>query len=178
MKAGWRTLAAQIWLVNISSILVLNRHTGRPPQISLLLVCYVLSIYIFFRSTFSPPFALVTNPLARTVREDFKGLVPQTAAEFASAFLASEVSVANRMDMDAYYKEFVGHPERALAYKESVTAEHATTQRKGSAYTISIPMQARAVMLRRVQILRGNLTTQLIVLMYVFSSTGRVNILY
>jgi ATP-binding cassette subfamily G (WHITE) protein 2 (SNQ2) len=80
-------------------------------------------------------------------------------------FLASEVSVANRLDIDAYFKEFVGNPERALAYKESATAEHATTQRKGSAYTISIPMQARAVMLRRLQILRGNLTTQLIVLM-------------
>ncbi|KAH9171890.1 ABC-2 type transporter-domain-containing protein [Lactarius sanguifluus] len=106
----------------------------------------------------------VTNPLSRTVRSGFKGPVPQTAAEFASAFLASEVSAANRVDMDAYYTEFVGHPERALAYKESATAEHATTQRKGSAYTISIPMQARAVMLRRLQILRGNLTTQLIVL--------------
>jgi ATP-binding cassette subfamily G (WHITE) protein 2 (SNQ2) len=107
----------------------------------------------------------VTNPLARTVREDFKGPVPQTAAEFASAFLASEASVGNRLDIDAYLKEFVGNPERALAYKESATAEHATTQRKGSAYTISIPMQARAVMLRRLQILRGNFATQLIVLM-------------
>ena len=116
-------------------------------------------------SSFSAPFYLVTNPLARTVREDFKGSVPQTAADFASAFLASEVSAANRMDIDAYYKEFVGHPERALAYKQSATAEHATTMRKGSPYTISIPMQAGAVMLRRLQILRGNMTTQLIFLM-------------
>jgi ATP-binding cassette subfamily G (WHITE) protein 2 (SNQ2) len=69
------------------------------------------------------------------------------------------------MDIDAYFKGFVGHPERALAYKQSARAEHATTQLKGSAYTISIPMQARAVMLRRLQILRGNFTTQLIVLM-------------
>ncbi|KAN0136953.1 ABC-2 type transporter domain containing protein [Lactarius tabidus] len=107
----------------------------------------------------------VTNPPARTVREDFKGPVPQTAAEFASAFLASQISGANRMDMDAYFKECVGHPERALAYQQSAIAEHATTQRKGSPYTISIPMQARAVMLRRLQILRGNFTTQLIVLM-------------
>ena len=70
--------------------------------------------------------------------------------------------------MDDYSKEFVGHPERALAYKQSATEEHATTQRRGSPYTISIPMQARAVMLRRLQILRGNFTTQLIVIMYVF----------
>ena len=80
----------------------------------------------------------------------------------------------NRMDMDEYFKEFVGRPERALAYKQSATAEHATTQRKGSPYMISIPMQARAVMLRRVQILRGNLTTQLIVLMYVFLSLAEL----
>ena len=159
-------MAAQIKLGNILSILVLNLHTGRPPQISLLLVCCLLfSFLFFFRSAFLRPFALVTNPLARMVRQDFKRPVPQTAAEFASAFLASEASVANRLDIDVYFKEFVGHPERALAYKESATAEHATTQRKGSAYTISIPMQARAVMLRRLQILRGDITTQLIVLM-------------
>lgn len=106
----------------------------------------------------------VTNQLARTVREDFKGPFPQTAAEFASAFLASEACVTNRNDMNAYYNDFVGQPERALLYKLSATAEHATTQRKGSPYTISIPMQARAVMMRRLQILRGNLSTQLIVL--------------
>ena len=162
MKAGWRTLAAQIGLGNISSTLVLNRPTGRPPLISLWPVCCVPFLYTIFSLN---PFSLVTNPFSRTVRKDFKGPVPQTAAEFASAFLASEASVANRSDMDAYFKEFVGHPERALAYEESATAEHATTQRKGSAYTISIPMQARAVMLRRLQILRGNIVTQLIILM-------------
>ncbi|KAI9464145.1 P-loop containing nucleoside triphosphate hydrolase protein [Lactarius psammicola] len=116
------------------------------------------------RQTTSDFLVAVTDPLARTVREDLKGPVPQTAGEFASAFLASGASVANRVDMDAYYKEFVGHPERALAYKQSAMAEHATTQRKGSPYTISIPMQVRAVMLRRLQILRGHIATQLIVL--------------
>ena len=162
MKAGWHTLVAQIRLGNISSILDLNLHIGRLPQISLSLVGYVLYIHIFPLNILVP----VTNPLARTVREDFKGSVPQSAAEFASAFLASGISVTNRMDMDTYFNECVGHPERALAYKQSALAEHATTQRKGSPYTISIPMQAGAVMIRRLQILRGNLTTQLIVLMY------------
>ncbi|KAH8987621.1 ABC-2 type transporter-domain-containing protein [Lactarius akahatsu] len=115
------------------------------------------------RQTTSDFLVAVTNPLARTVREDFKGPVPQTAAEFASAFSESEASVANHMDMDAYFKEFVGHPERALAYKQSATAEHATTQRKESPYMISVPMQVRAVMLRRLQILRGHIATQLII---------------
>ncbi|KAH8997919.1 pleiotropic drug resistance ABC transporter [Lactarius akahatsu] len=116
------------------------------------------------RQTTSDFLAAVTDPLARTVREDFKRPVPQTAAEFASAFLASGASVANRMDMDAYLKEFVGHPERALAYKQSAMAEHATTQCKESPYTISIPMQARVVMLRRLQILRGHIAAEVIII--------------
>ncbi|KAH9077824.1 ABC-2 type transporter-domain-containing protein [Lactarius deliciosus] len=116
------------------------------------------------RQTTSDFLAAVTDPLARTVREDSKRPVPQTAPEFASAFLASEASVANRMDMDAYLKEFVGHPERALAYKQSAMAEHATTQCKESPYTISIPMQARVVMLRRLQILRGHIAAEVIIL--------------
>lgn len=107
---------------------------------------------------------LVTDPSAQIVRDEQKGRVPRTPAEFASAFLASSAAVENRADMDSYRKDFVGKPERVLAYEQSVTAEHATTARKGSAYTISIPMQARAVMLRRLQILRGNLATELIVL--------------
>jgi ATP-binding cassette subfamily G (WHITE) protein 2 (SNQ2) len=100
-----------------------------------------------------------------------------TGAKFASAFLASQISVVNRMDMDAYFKECVGHPERALAYKQSGMAEHATAQRKGGPYTISIPMQARAIMLRRLQILRSNLTTQLIILMYARAKLTCCNIL-
>jgi ATP-binding cassette subfamily G (WHITE) protein 2 (SNQ2) len=108
----------------------------------------------------------VTDPSARIIRdEDLKGRVPQTPEEFASAFLASSAGLENRTDMDSYRNEFVGKPERVIAYRQSASAEHATTSRKGSAYMISIPMQARAVMLRRLQILRGNMTTQLIILM-------------
>jgi ATP-binding cassette subfamily G (WHITE) protein 2 (SNQ2) len=108
---------------------------------------------------------LVTDPTARIVRDEFKGRTPQTAAEFASTFLASRAAIENRADMDSYRKDFVGKPERVLGYQQSVTAEHATTARKGSSYMISLPMQARAVMLRRLQILRGNFATQLIIVM-------------
>lgn len=107
----------------------------------------------------------MTDPTARKVREGFKGRAPRTPEEFASTFLASGAGIDNRADMDSYRTECVGKPERVLAYRESAYAEHATTSRKGSAYTISIPMQARAVMLRRLQILRGNITTELIILM-------------
>jgi ATP-binding cassette subfamily G (WHITE) protein 2 (SNQ2) len=119
--------------------------------------------YLFDRIDFGC--SVVTDPTARTVQDDFKGRVPRTAEEFAAAFLASGAAIENRADMDAYRNAFVGKPERALAYGQSAIAEHATTSRKGSAYMISIPMQVGAVMLRRLQILRGNLTTQLIVLM-------------
>ncbi|KAF8497411.1 ABC-2 type transporter-domain-containing protein [Russula emetica] len=115
------------------------------------------------RQTTADFLVAVTDPTARIVRDDYKGRVPQTPAEFASAFLASGAAIENRMDMDSYRNEFVGKPERALAYQQSVYAEHATTARKGSSFTISIPMQTRAVMLRRLQILRGNLATELTV---------------
>lgn len=105
----------------------------------------------------------MTDPTARIVRDDYKGRFPRTPAEFASAFLASSAAIENRADMESYRNEFVGKPERALAYQQSVSAEHATTSRKGSSYTISIPMQTRAVMLRRVQILRGNIATEMTV---------------
>jgi ATP-binding cassette subfamily G (WHITE) protein 2 (SNQ2) len=115
------------------------------------------------RQTTADFLVAVTDPTAHIVRDGYKGRIPQTPAEFASSFLASGAANENRMDMDSYREEFVGKPERAIAYRESVTAEHATTARKGSSFTISIPMQTRAVMLRRVQILRGNLTTELVV---------------
>ncbi|KAH8995938.1 hypothetical protein EDB92DRAFT_1942830 [Lactarius akahatsu] len=51
----------------------------------------------------------------RTVREDYKGPVPQTAAEFASPFLG----IGN-----AYFKEFVGHP-RVQTERSSGARDHA-----------------------------------------------------
>ncbi|KAI9448645.1 ABC-2 type transporter-domain-containing protein [Russula earlei] len=116
------------------------------------------------RQTTADFLVAVTDPTARIVRDNFKGRVPRTAAEFASAFLASSAAIENRADMDAYRNDFVGKPERALAFRQSAAAEHATTSRKGSAYTISIPMQTRAVMLRRLQILRGTIATELVIL--------------
>jgi hypothetical protein len=164
MKAGWHTLVVQIRHGNTLLISGTSQPIGRPPQISSLPVCSKSHLKMYSPSpTCYPP---VTDPTARIVRDDYvKGRVPQTPEEFASAFLASSASLENRADMDSYRKEFVGKPERAIAYRESATAEHATTSRKGSAYMISIPMQARAVMLRRLQILRGNMATQLIIFM-------------
>ncbi|KAI0265441.1 ABC-2 type transporter-domain-containing protein [Gloeopeniophorella convolvens] len=116
------------------------------------------------RQTTADFLVAVTDPNARIVRDGFESRVPRSAAEFAAAFMASGAGKQNRADMDAYSQEFVGKPERALAYKQSAKAEHATTQPGGSPYMISIPMQTRAVMLRRLQILRGNIATEIIIL--------------
>jgi ATP-binding cassette subfamily G (WHITE) protein 2 (SNQ2) len=98
----------------------------------------------------------VTDPNARIVREGYENLVPRTADEFVDHYRKSNIWQVNQEDMDAYLHEFVGKPQRASAYMESARAEHATTSKKKSAYVISIPMQTRAVMVRRLQILKGN----------------------
>ena len=55
------------------------------------------------------------------------------------------------------------------SYKRSAHAERSNNARKGSPYTISVPMQVRAVMTRRVKILRGDWVAQVIQLAaYVF----------
>ncbi|KAF4598086.1 hypothetical protein EYR38_006480 [Pleurotus pulmonarius] len=83
---------------------------------------------------------------------------PRTSVEFAEYFKKSELGAMNVEDMDSYDREYVGSSERAEAYQESARQEHAKTARKTSPYMISVPMQVRAVMVRRVQILMGNKT--------------------
>jgi len=67
----------------------------------------------------------------------------------------SELGKANYDDVAAYRREFVGSDERAKGYKQSALEEKAKNTREKSPYTTSIAMQTRAVMLRRVQILKG-----------------------
>ncbi|KAF7984655.1 hypothetical protein HWV62_12906 [Athelia sp. TMB] len=102
-----------------------------------------------------------TDPLGRTPAPGRAlSTLPQTPAEFAAAFLASPAAAENRADMARYEAEFVGNAARAAAYGESVRAEHAAHTRGRSAYTISLPMQVRAVMRRRAQVIAGNVTAQ------------------
>jgi ATP-binding cassette subfamily G (WHITE) protein 2 (SNQ2) len=98
----------------------------------------------------------VTDPNARVAREGYENRVPRTADEFVEYYRKSGVWKVNQEDMDAYLNEFVGKQQRASAYQDSAWAEHATTANKKSSYVISIPMQTRAVMVRRPQILKGN----------------------
>ena len=104
----------------------------------------------------------VTDPNGRIVREGYEKRVPRTADEFVAHFQRSEFAQLNREDIAAYHSEFVGKPERVSHYKQSAKAEHARRTSKKSPFIVSIPMQARALMTRRVQIIRGGLAAQVI----------------
>jgi ATP-binding cassette, subfamily G (WHITE), member 2, SNQ2 len=126
----------------------------------------------------------VTDPCGRTMiaMEDDKRdhPIPQTALEFEEYFKNSEIMKMNLEDIRSYKAANVDKPDRTVAYKESAKAEHARHTRatvsksnfqscllfdrfffkQKSPYTISIPMQVQIVMLRRIQIIRGNCTAQ------------------
>ena len=104
----------------------------------------------------------VTDAHARILRPGFESRAPRTAAEFAEYYDNSDMALLNRTDMEHYRRTFVGNGELAAAYKLRAKAEHAKTARPNSSYIISIPMQTRALMLRRVQILRGGILAQAI----------------
>ncbi|OBZ76087.1 Brefeldin A resistance protein [Grifola frondosa] len=114
------------------------------------------------RQTTADFLVAVTDPYGRITRSGFEARAPRTALEFAEYFKRSDVARLNREDMDAYMEEFVGKPARAHEFKKSVKAEHAKHSNKKSPYIVSIPMQARALMDRRVQIIRGGIAAQVI----------------
>jgi ATP-binding cassette subfamily G (WHITE) protein 2 (SNQ2) len=118
------------------------------------------------RQTTADFLAAITDPNGRISRPSFSSL-PRTAAEFASYFQKSQLGRRNKEDLQSYQNEFVGIPERNEAFRESVLAEHAKTASRDGPYTISIPMQVRAVMTRRVQTLRGNMLATLMNVLYV-----------
>lgn len=114
------------------------------------------------RQTTADFLVAVTDPKGRTVRPGFTTPLPRNAAEFEAHFQKSDIRQQNKEDMAAYRKEFVGQRDRVLAYRQSALAEHAHHTLSKSSYTISIPMQVRAVMTRRVQILKGNWGTEML----------------
>ncbi|KAK0494589.1 pleiotropic drug resistance ABC transporter [Armillaria luteobubalina] len=107
------------------------------------------------RQTTADFLAAVTDPMARLPRSDVLS-IPRTAEEFARYFRQSQLGQENLADMASYEGE-IEEEQKSLTFKESVRAEHAAASRKKSPYTISIAMQARAVMLRKMQIMRGDM---------------------
>ncbi|KIY47177.1 hypothetical protein FISHEDRAFT_66171 [Fistulina hepatica ATCC 64428] len=111
------------------------------------------------RQTTSDFLVSVTDPVSRRIFADYPASAmppPRTPAEFAQRFLESPAAQANRADMEAYRARSVGKSSSAEAYRSSARDEHADHTRKASPYLISVPMQTRAVVLRRVQMTRGN----------------------
>ncbi|KAJ7285271.1 pleiotropic drug resistance ABC transporter [Mycena rebaudengoi] len=109
----------------------------------------------------------VTDPSGRVIRPGLTPaedqVRPRTSAELAARFLASPLMETNRVDIAAYNEECIpGQKDRVQHYERSARAEHAKGTRNASPYTASIPMQARAVMLRRVQIILGSKTGTII----------------
>ncbi|KAJ6624079.1 ABC-2 type transporter-domain-containing protein [Mycena sp. CBHHK59/15] len=83
---------------------------------------------------------------------------PRTSAELAAHFLASPLMERNLADINAYNEECV--PGQKSACNSTSAVPGLSTQRGPDPlrdpYTTSLPMQARAVMMRRVQIIMGN----------------------
>lgn len=115
------------------------------------------------RQTTADFLVAVTDPNGRIPRADYLGPPPpRSADEFATYFKSSELGRLNREDMQQYREQASGMQEKKQMYRLSHRAEHAKTVPKKSPYIISIAMQARALMLRRWQIIQGAVATQVI----------------
>ncbi|KAF8994409.1 ABC-2 type transporter-domain-containing protein [Cyathus striatus] len=101
------------------------------------------------RQTTADFLVLVTDPSGRNVRERI-GQVPRTPEEFERYYLESEVFRKNKEDMEQYKDTRVANTEAVTAYKESSKAEHA----RHTLHTL------RIVMVRRMQIMKGDWTSQ------------------
>ncbi|EGO00657.1 hypothetical protein SERLA73DRAFT_105009 [Serpula lacrymans var. lacrymans S7.3] len=113
----------------------------------------------------------VTDPIGRRVALGFESRVPRTPTEMAAHFVNSRLGRENKDAIEDYRHTHVDKNRKA-DYELSALQEHSRHTPKDSPYTISIPMQVRAVMLRRVQILRGDITTQVVQLLaQVFQAT-------
>ncbi|CAE6479396.1 unnamed protein product [Rhizoctonia solani] len=115
------------------------------------------------RQTTADFLVAVTDPLARTPRAGWENRVPRTAEEFAAYWAKSAEGQANRAEAERYLQA----PEHDVApkiqhYKESARAERAKTAHPKSSYTVSLAMQVRGIMLRRLQILRGDMAAQIV----------------
>jgi ATP-binding cassette subfamily G (WHITE) protein 2 (SNQ2) len=107
------------------------------------------------RQTTADFLVAVTDPNARISHTGVTS-IPRTAMEFAEYFKTSWIRKQNLEDIASYRNKYVGRTERISAYQDRARAERAPLVPKGSPYTISIFMQAEAVMTRRLQILKGN----------------------
>ena len=104
----------------------------------------------------------MTDPNGRIARPGQTLLTPRTAAEFADYFRNSLLGDMNRQDMAQYRGLYVAQPALRRAYLESARAERARHAARDSPYMLSVPGQVHALMVRRVQVMRGAMTALLI----------------
>ncbi|KAG9310127.1 ABC-2 type transporter-domain-containing protein [Chiua virens] len=107
-----------------------------------------------YRQTTSDFLVAVTDPNGRQVRDGVRG-VPSTPEEFQQYYRDSSIMKGNLEDMASFREQYAGKKDLMSAYQDSARAEHAKHLQKKSPYTISIPMQIRSVMGRRVRIQAG-----------------------
>ncbi|GAB1527106.1 ATP-binding cassette transporter snq2 [Rhizoctonia solani] len=110
------------------------------------------------RQTTADFLVAVTDPLARTPRSGWEDRVPRTAEEFATRWIESTEGRASREEAHEYMRAPQDHLDKHHQnYKVSARAERADHMSRKSAYTVSIAMQVRAIILRRLQIIRGDM---------------------
>jgi ATP-binding cassette, subfamily G (WHITE), member 2, SNQ2 len=109
------------------------------------------------RQTTADFLVAVTDPNGRIPRPDMHiSMLPSTAEEYAIHFCKSDHARENRAAIEAYKAEFVGKPQLKESYAVSAQDEHSKHTRKASPYLISWAMQARAVAIRRIKMLKGD----------------------
>lgn len=135
----------------------MSHRTGRRPQTFWWLVRlddrFPIVLHVYDRDA-------ATDPNARMIRPGMQGVVPHTADEMASYFKSSTYGQLNRSSIDSYHKLYVNKPDLKAVYDRSATSEHARHALNSQPYILSIPMQVRAVMRRRLEILKGDWVTQ------------------
>ena len=101
----------------------------------------------------------ITHGPSRTPRMGFESRVPRSPVEFAEYFVKSPLGQQNSREVknQLYNTPF---EEKMSTYKASARAERAKRMPPGSPYTISLVMQLRILMHRRIQIIRGDMTMQ------------------
>ncbi|GJJ10736.1 hypothetical protein Clacol_004963 [Clathrus columnatus] len=108
----------------------------------------------------------ITDPTYRIIRRGYEARVPRLPSEFASYFLNSELGKRNNEDTKKRFEEFsrMNHEE----YAASARAEHSRGAPKRSPYNVGMGRQLRLLMKRRLQIIRGNIAPQTLIMGSVF----------
>ncbi|KAJ3537090.1 hypothetical protein NMY22_g5742 [Coprinellus aureogranulatus] len=98
----------------------------------------------------------VTDPCGR-IPSPGMSCQPRSADEFAAYFKQSDIGRGNAADVQDYIDTYAGNTDCARAYASSAQAEFAKRSGKRNPYMLTLPQQVSAVMLRKVQIIRGNM---------------------